>query len=188
MKTIKLSEKVIVSDPCYENPTWCQKKLDDVLSGNYVPFVKVTDNTDGWGRRNSVISVIHEDYTNKDLKWTHVKNADIGVDSGQCGIFSLETYRNNESLNNYEWINGKSPFNGGFTTDGSEEDKWYEKMCDLTLSTENNWGSYDNGVVSSSGYGDGSYNLYVSRVKGKVVGIMVDFLVEEEVDKSFYIR
>lgn len=184
MKTIELSENVMVSDPCYDNPTWCQKILDNVLSGEYQSFVKIVDSGD-WGNRNSLMCVVHKDYVNKDLKWTHIRDAKIGVDSGQCGIFTLETYRKNDSIN-HEWIKGHSPF-GKFLTNGSDEDKWYEKICDLTLSTEDNWGTYKNGVVASSGYGDGVYHLYLSKVKGKTVGIMVDFLVDsEKVDFEFY--
>ena len=37
-KTIKLSDIVMVSDPCYKVPTWCQKKLTNVLNGEYKIF------------------------------------------------------------------------------------------------------------------------------------------------------
>ena len=45
----------------------------------------------------------------------------------------------------------------------------------MTLSKEQ-WGAYDTGVVSSSGYGDGSYRLLVAKHNGKIVGIGVDFI------------
>jgi hypothetical protein len=57
-----------------------------------------------------------------------------------------------------------------------EGDKWYEKMCRLTLSSQQ-WGSYNTGVVSSSGYGDGSYRLLVAKHNGKIVGIAIDYLI-----------
>jgi hypothetical protein len=47
-------------------------------------------------------------------------------------------------------------------------------MCDRTLSDEQ-WGAYDTGVVSSSGYGDGSYRLLVAKYSGDIVGIGIDF-------------
>jgi hypothetical protein len=45
----------------------------------------------------------------------------------------------------------------------------------MTLSDEQ-WGAYDTGVVSSSGYGDGSYRLLVAKANGDIVGIGIDFL------------
>jgi len=47
---------------------------------------------------------------------------------------------------------------------------------------------YDSGVVSSSGFGDGSYSLYVAKKRGKIVGMCVDFQVEEEgiIDFNFF--
>ena len=34
--TIKLGNKVMVSDPCYGLDTWCQGVLENVLPGNYM--------------------------------------------------------------------------------------------------------------------------------------------------------
>jgi hypothetical protein len=39
---------------------------------------------------------------------------------------------------------------------------------------------YDSGIVSSSGYGDGSYNLYVARKKKKIVGFIIEFLGDDK--------
>jgi hypothetical protein len=52
-------------------------------------------------------------------------------------------------------------------------------MCSRTLGKQQ-WGTYSNGVVSSSGLGDGSYVLYVARANRKVVGFMIDFGIDEE--------
>lgn len=54
----------------------------------------------------------------------------------------------------------------------------YLKMCRLTLSDEGH-GIYDNGVVTRSGLGDGSYTLFTSKKKGEFVALCVDFNVEE---------
>ena len=52
-------------------------------------------------------------------------------------------------------------------------------MCSRTLG-EQQWGTYDSGIVSSSGFGDGSYNLYVVYKRNKIVAMAIDFLVEDE--------
>lgn len=163
----------MVSDPCYTDPTWCQKKLTGVLPGRYVTGVLKSDEGD-WGERIGALVVIHEDYLNDELTWRTDKSADIGVDSGQCGIFSMESYRNDSIVDTIPQASkSRYPmFDYPALQDG---DKWYEKMCRFTLS-EDSWGVYENGVVSSSGYGDGSYRLLLTKHNGKIVGIGVDFL------------
>lgn len=165
MKTIQLTEEVMVSDPCYTVPTWCQHKLTNVLPGEYVVNAMKSDEGD-WGNRVGVLVAVHKDYVEDTLSWRAVSGADIGVDSGQAGIFSMESYRNDSIFQE------KSNF--GFSRD-EEGDHWYGHMCDRTLNDEQ-WGTYSHGVVSSSGYGDGSYRLCVAKHNGKIVGIGIDYL------------
>jgi hypothetical protein len=167
MKTIQLTEEVMVSDPCYSVPTWCQHKLTGVLPGEYQTTAFRTKNTGGWGERCAALIAVHSSYADEPLAWRTVKSADIGVDSGQCGIFSMETYRNDGVFME------KSRIDFDRHDDG---DHWYNHMCDRTLS-DSQWGTYDGGVVSSSGIGDGSYRLLVAKHKGKIVGIAVDFYI-----------
>jgi hypothetical protein len=180
---IKLSETVIVSDPCYTVPTWCQIIVENVLPGNYIPFVKKHDCGD-WGNRTSMLMCIHEDYVGKEndltLTWTE-HSGTVGVDSGQAGIFSMESYRNDQ----HPIEKGEADFNFNSDDDGG---KWYIKMCQRTLGVSR-WGVYDEGVVSSSGFGDGSYSLFVlTDDEDNIVGLCVDFNVEEDetIDFQFY--
>lgn len=183
MKKIKLDNKVVVSDPCYTIPTWCQIIVDDVLPGYYQPSICRID-LDGWGNRISGLSCVHEDYMGKEdeLKLSWVEHSGvIGVDSGQAGIFSMESYRNDEMV-------GEEPvFDFGISFDMTETgDVWY-RMCAYKTLSEKSWGVYDEGVVSSSGIGDGSYDLYVLRNnEDKVVGFCIDFLLDENFDLTFY--
>jgi hypothetical protein len=112
------------------------------------------------------------------------------VDSGQAGIFSYETYRKDGlemevptvgyDGRSFDWLDSIM----GDNEDGGE---WYSKMCKMTLTTEG-WGTYDQGIVSRSGLGDGSYNLYTASIDGEVVAMAVDFAVEEEpvIDFEFF--
>jgi hypothetical protein len=162
MKTITLSNEVMVSDPCYVVGTWCQHKLTNVLPGEYQSTVVKYDDR-YWGNRNSFIIVVHKDYNTEDkLNWRKLP-FDIGVDSGQAGIFSMETYRNNEVF-----VTGSRKENDG--------EEWYRHISDYTLDTPF-WGTYPNGIVSSSGIGDGGYELRVAKHKGKIVGILLDFFM-----------
>lgn len=158
---ISLSSKVIVSDPCYTLPTWCQARINNVLPGDYKTDVFTTDETNGWGERCSHMVAIHEDYLNKkDFIWED-SNEDIGVDSGQAGIFCSSIYPEGESTGEY----------GNLKT-------FYGQCCDLTRTSKSCGIIKNRGVVSSSGFGDGSYKLYLAKESnGYVIGFVVDFQV-----------
>jgi hypothetical protein len=184
LKRIKLSENVIVSDPCYEAPTWCQVKLDNVLPGDFLVHGKMFHDK-LWGNRVDMLIAIHYDYAIDTMYWD-LHDGTLGVDSGQCGIFDEVTYRNDEVGKTIPFLKGKSPFDS-FNTD-SEGDVWYEKMCDNTLN-EDQWGTYDSGVVSSSGCGDGSYSLYIAKNDDEeIIGILIDYGMsdENEIDTEFF--
>jgi hypothetical protein len=176
MNQITLSENVMVSDPCYSLDTWCQTKLSNVLPGKYNVE---TDNADlgAWGNRISSITAIHENYRDNH---TWMQHSDCGVDSGQCGIFCMTSYRNDQIAEGITTPPLSSPFVIPFNQEG---DVWYNKMCNFTLGGEG-WGLYDTGVVSSSGIGDGMYPLEVMMDGDKVVGIKVVFLDEDEEDEG----
>lgn len=171
MKKIKLGNKVVVSDPCYSLGTWCMAVVEGVKAGVYHAIVTKKD-MDEWGIRCSALKVVHAEYAKHDHDWVKTEH-EIGVDSGQAGVFDFDSFRNDEQKLNIE---------SAFTPNENEKgDVWYTKMCGLTNS-DNRWGTYPNGVVSSSGIGDGGYDLYVSVVKGEVVGMAIDFLIDEDLE------
>lgn len=171
MKTITLSDKVRVSDPCYDNDVWCKTMLTGVLPGKYKVEVERSDEGD-WGNRVARLFVKHEDYSHRN-NWEY--HSEIGVDSGQAGIFCESSYRNDIIAENIKTPDSK--FHIVFEGEG---EKWYEAMCKFTLDKEQ-WGTYDSGVVSSSGFGDGSYPLEVVRESnGYIVGMMITYISNED--------
>lgn len=186
MKDFNLGSEVVVSDPCYVLPTWCQAVITGVLPGKYIPEVGKTDGADGWGVRISRLSAIHEDFFNKVglIEWEE-SPADIGVDSGQCGIFDKKYYRDDKHSESY----GLPMIWGG--TNGSDDgDLWYERMCSLTLGksdggvSEDDCGSTPDGVVSSSGYGDGSYTLMIGKIEDDIVAFEIIYIGSEDEDEE----
>jgi flagellar hook assembly protein FlgD len=125
-----------------------------------------------WGNRVSSLTVTHKDYVGKQLRYQ--EHGDIGVDSGQAGIFCESSYRNDDVAETIK--NGN-----GIRIDSIEDgDKWYEKMCRFTLSGEG-FGAYESGVVTSSGFGDGSYPLAVARDEDKnIVSMVITYIGEED--------
>lgn len=174
METIKLGTKVVVSDPCYEIPNWCQAVIRNVRKGTY--RVQCTRKEfDGWGERNTKLMVTHEKFEPNNLRWS-LSNHAIGVDSGQAGVFDFKTYR----VDSDNVPMGKGDISFFTIEDGDDSaEKWYQKMCSYTLSDEG-WSIYPQGAVCRSGIGDGSYELWIARdEKRKVVGFIIDFLLED---------
>jgi hypothetical protein len=69
--------------------------------------------------------------------------------------------------------------------DRESGDSWYRSVCNLTLSDEQ-WGVIPNGVVSTSGIGDGSYFGEIERNgMGEVVSVNVIFLSDDEDEDNY---
>jgi len=173
MKQITLSENVMVSDPCYTPDTWCQTKLTNVLPGRYNVEVEKSDEGDVSG-----ITILHESITDDGVSLEWEDHSECSVDTGQCGIFCMTSYRNDGIVEGITTPTLNNPFVIPFREDG---DKWYEKICHFTL-CEPQWGLYDTGVVSSSGIGDGLYPLEVMMDKEKIVGMRITYLGNSDED------
>lgn len=113
---ITLNNKVRISDPCYDIDTWCAGTIENVLPGDYKCYMQRVD-TGSWGVRISSIEVKHKDYLN--IEPTENTGIDVGVDSGQAGIYDLDYF-----VKNREDKNG--------------DDKWYWRVCDSTYIEERN--------------------------------------------------
>lgn len=180
MTTIKLSKNVRVSDPCYDDSVWCKTRLTDVYPGEYNVSVEKS-NEGSWGNRVSRLTVIHKGYVMEcadESNW--VEHSEIGVDSGQAGIFCESSYRNDEIVESITTpeMDFVLPYND------SPGDAWYEKVCKFTLAKPQ-WGMYDTGVLSSTGYGDGSYPLEVVRNDdGEIVGMRITYIFPEDEEEE----
>ena len=120
--------------------------------------------------------------TQHHIKWEQHPGS-IGVDSGQAGIFNKEFYRNDDHSDTYDL-----PLIFGEDWSEKDGDKWYQRMCSLTLSkfhggiSDDDYGVTPDGIVSSSGYGDGLYHLMIGKVDDKIVGFEIIFITEDEED------
>jgi hypothetical protein len=130
----------------------------------------------GGSNRNAELFLVHKDYQGKNLSYDWF--GDFGVDSGQAGVFDAASYRDDFAA---EAITTPKV---DFSLPGHDQegDAWYEKICKFTLA-DLGWGSYDSGVVSSSGYGDGMYPVYGAEVDGKVVALQLTFIDQSADDE-----
>lgn len=185
MKTIQLSNDVIVTDPCYTEDTWCLARFSDVLPGTYKCYTEHDGSTD----RIAMLRVTHVDYTSgNESRLLYECTAYIGVDSGQAGIFCMTSYRDDSydipipEDKSPDWIVDDGP------TEGEPGRYWYSRVSAHTF-TDYNWGAYDRGAVSRSGWGDGMYPVTVAKVDGKIVSIQIQYLFDEddrEIDESVF--
>lgn len=163
MSTFQVSSgKLKVTDPCYSPDTWCTATLDHVKNGTWHASV-TRENQGVWGNRISMIEVYHDSQKNRRHRLKYQwRDSNIGVDSGQAGFFDYQTFVNikiNESLDN----------------------SFYNEVCELTLGADQ-FGIKDFYAVSSSGYGDGVYSLYVAEQNGEVVAARIVFIDEDSED------
>ncbi len=169
MKFEVSSGKIIISDPCYTVGSGTNIILENVKNGIWKASYSTSDS------RIESLSAFCGEVRKFDCIWEELKE-EIGVDSGQAGIFDLEKYRRDE------FVDGKIEFNRGVDEPG---EKFYAKCCDVTLSKEQ-VGVISGGVVSSSGYGDGSYRCFVLKdVDGKIFGVKISFIDDEYENEEY---
>lgn len=153
---INLGEMVDVTDPCYNANTWCRSKINNVFPGKYACYA-ILSNEGDWGECVSKARIVLDDGSNvaKDTQsriiigrsWRRVAN--IGVDAGLAGFFADKPDFNDEQWHQLcNWMFG------------DENKNFYIKRFDNDT----------DGFWTSSGYGDGCYDVYAIRnlVKGKL--------------------
>ncbi len=151
--------KLHISDPCYEydeNDKICVLTLKEVLNGKYIAKISIE------AKYNDVESLTnyHEKYSEVEPNFLM---GTIGVDSGQAGIFDLKYYAENQG--------------GEF----GDLNSFYGLACSLTLSEEQGGIMENAGVVSSSGCGDGEYEVYVGENEiGEMVSVRIIFIEHDE--------
>lgn len=176
------SGEIVCSDPCYtiDPPTWCQG-IVKARNGKWISEVKISDEG-SWGKRIAELKIYHSDIADKFLSEMgniHLLNFSAGVDSGQFGFFDRGTYRNDDSVSDLV----KYDFGTNYIKDESG-DEWYRACCYITLEHEQ-FGVLPNGAVSSSGFGDGCYDVFGAKDEnGDYIYLHVVFIGEDNEDED----
>ena len=165
------SGELIVSDPCYHSDSELSSlhgRLSHAKNGRWQARVKKAVAGD-WGNRCIELIINHETSYADISSWNKTE-ALIGVDSGQTGFFDVQHFGESADVPK------------GFEAEKDlidPTDLWYSLCCRQTLS-ELGAGVVPFGVVSSSGLGDGGYELYSHEVNGKTVAARLVFISNEE--------
>lgn len=203
------SDQLVVSDPCYDlgPDTWCADILKNPKQGRWYSSVEVSDQG-SWGHRVAELFACFADLKGKSpsnyFMWEPC-DFEVGVDSGQAGIFDLPMYKkdmdklylqvgrkeyDDRGLLGLIEMNNKLP--GGEQQNRKLKENlslpptltndWYEMCCDKTLSNQKA-GTVPGGVVSSSGFGDGGYRAsFAKDDTGKVIAVRIVFIDENDIE------
>jgi len=181
------SGKFVVSDPCYKRGTWCMGVLDNVRNGKWEAEA-VRSNEGSWGERVAELIAYTGRAPKRDAAWEKCE-FEIGVDSGQAGIFDDAHYRVDEDTKGYKHTYRESHREADGTVVKADEptvirpeEPWYSMCCDLTGTS--GAGVVPGGVVATSGFGDGGYDAFVVKDKGKIVAVRIVFITEGETDEG----
>lgn len=179
--------KMLVSDPCYAKGDYGTAEVNGCKTGKWLSSFNVnryryewdTDGVPQEDERVAAIFVRHESIQSNSVfdgivfrdgiirytaEW-NLLSENIGVDSGQAGIFDASKYGDNDLFD----AEGCCGFG----------DKWYSNCCDLTLKCRG--GIVANmGVCAASGFGDGAYSLWGHKDKEGQYDAMVLFFLEDD--------
>ena len=151
---LRLDGKVDITDPGYEKDVWC-RKTTDCQPGDYTGYAYIVDEED-WGKRVARLSIFKDD-KKIDLNNMELIGA-IGVDAGMAGFFR-----------------DKPDY---------PDDKWHDFLVESGVfktkdeyDYSRNTYAIDYGLFSSSGFGDGVYEVYANKSKS---AFTIVFIPEEE--------
>lgn len=170
---VKFGKDVEVTDPCYTPDLGCGYTAHDFEPGAYNAYIMMNEDGDRVAELIVYNSEYDTDARKRKIHWEY-DGCGIAVDSGQAGFFDEDYYIEGKKIDDAE--------------DGKDFDKmkgFYKDCCNLTLSREP-YGVLANGLgtVSSSGYGDGVYDLLtVKNATGNVIAAKILFIdLDEEND------
>lgn len=146
-----------VSDPCYSR-TPAGAGTFKCLSGEWYSTIEMFDEGN-WGKRVGTLTIYHASMPIDSVAPLDKSTSIVDVDSGQAGFYDESRYE--------EIYNAR-----------------YEEMCNITLAHAQA-GVFDCGVVSSSGFGDGSYGLYLQlNEEGLAVAAKIVFIGDSDEDEE----
>ena len=193
------SGKVFCADPCYTSDVWCTGTLDNVMNGLWEGYITKIDDGE-FGERISELYAFYSSPYNKIINWEKT-NIHGGVASGQFGFYDYDYFINLGTERIYPNKEGfcrrccdltiyvetckvlDVEMMGGLKEITGIEQK--PIMRTLTKYSPSGGVIDTDGIVSSSGYGDGGYPVYVTKNEdGKIIGFKAVFIDENEEDED----
>ena len=175
-----------VTDPCYDLTAWCSGQLRNVKNGTWnaqVGYYKDPEefassmSPSTYAGRVAYLHIYHDSVEPQEVGdmnngvWRLAEHFEVGVDSGQAGFFDLDFYKEQKE-------------------DESRDRVFYDEVCRLTChmdktGVDRSFGVVERGAVSSSGYGDGSYDCYFRHDEDmQVVEAIIAFIQEDDPEED----
>lgn len=185
--SFQIENGIVISDPCYDfnidnytrnsEQKYFPKKY--TMVGEWNGYVKYNDNG-----RVAELQTCHSSINDNELtnaKWEKCKGS-LGVDTGQMGVYDSKYFKDDNIVGNY-------PVDKTMLTDFKQipGDRYYAMCCYQTYNKkepQKQAGVIPYGIVSSSGYGDGSYNYSVIKKNGLICGFKIVFIDSDECSNS----
>lgn len=173
------SKRARVSDPCYDEDTWCSGMIP-LEQEEWTAWAILSDEDD-WGTRVAQL-VLRSDGSAPafwERGWGEDQKIDVGVDSGQAGFFDVASFKKDSTV--------PKEFDGceEYGNNGEPGDHWYDMCCNVTNDGEVHAGIIPDGVVSSSGFGDGGYRCYKKKEKGGAITIRIVFIGDDSYTEKY---
>jgi hypothetical protein len=173
---ITLGDNIVISDPCYNRSVDCALFNVKVKSGKYLPYTIINSQYN----RVTLLGIFHSEYFKNIYQaldrseWEYF--GEIGVDSGQAGIFDDNCYPILDIIGKYK--------DDMIEMNSEEFDIFYNECCTITTlpPIRSNVLSNRMGIVSSSGWGDGSYSVIKLEIKNEIVGLMILYTDLKDLD------
>tara|TARA_Y100000389_G_scaffold204501_1_gene257467 strand:+ start:2981 stop:3559 length:579 start_codon:yes stop_codon:yes gene_type:complete len=120
----RFSDRVCISDPCYDRGTWCGEFDLDIKEGSY-ECRTIVGEWANWGRRVWRLTAVHEN--EKVTKWKFETN--LGVDAAMMSIICSVYYdtERHEALSDYRSNAGQTGH--GFYSNSGLGDGSYALFC-----------------------------------------------------------
>lgn len=228
---IILGQEVMITDPCYDEDTWCNGKLTNVRPGTWHTKANYC-NIEFWGDRCISVIAWHES-VDQPTEW-ELTDIDVGVDSGQAGIIDLAHFRHMKATQEEKWYDSIQTYQYGRKPLTPENQLLLEKLQKLYQEVEEYYPQFDtelsdkekaekfvkylerrrkldnllqgttldeqsfkdhmqqtcteeiwtdaHSVITSSGFGDGSYNCLIAKDKktDQIIGIKIDYFYDSK--------
>ena len=161
---LKLEDKVVVTDPCYcYDPN--QRGivlLENVQAGDYKCCVI-------YNKENRIKEaiILHESlsiFEQEGYSW--LQERFICVDAAIAGVINYSLHEEMRKCKN--------------RSEEKWEEKYYKEICELFSQDTDTICFKENSFITSTGWGDGCYEVYVTKREDKIYGIKIIYDEDEE--------
>lgn len=156
---IDSNQDIVLSDPCYD-----LKDIINTQSPNLAHIFKAAKGTwtYSFDKSSCTLDIYLKDSTtpisfHEPIQDNFDDVVEFSVDSGQVGIFSMSSYRDNSLVLKTTFNNPKLQL--------LDDQPWYRYCCEVSSSSDKA-GYIPYGFITSTRYGDGIYSAGVNYSKG----------------------